>query len=48
MSRDASDTTKMRKQRVLFADKVVQETTLDANIKNWLVLEGGRGYRTIV
>jgi hypothetical protein len=37
----------MRKQRVLFADKVVQETTLGANIKNWLVLEGGRGYRTI-
>ena len=47
MSRDASDTTKLRKQRVLFADKVVQETTLAANIKNWLVLEGGRGYRTI-
>lgn len=46
-TRDASDTTKMKKQRVLFADKVVQETTLGANIKNWLILEGGKGYRTI-
>jgi len=44
--RDASYTTKLRKQRVLFADKVVQETTLGTNIKNSLVLEGGFSIRT--
>jgi len=41
-ARDASDITAIRRQRVQYADKVIQQTTLQDNLKNWLVLEGGR------
>jgi hypothetical protein len=38
----ASDTTTKRKQRVLYADKVIQQTTFDSGLKNHILLEGGR------
>jgi hypothetical protein len=38
----ASDTTLRRKQRTLFADRVVQKTTFDNALKNHILLEGGR------
>ena len=38
----ASDTTLRRKQRTLFADRVVQQTTFDNAVKNHILLEGGR------
>jgi hypothetical protein len=38
----ASDTTIKRKQRVLYADRVVQQTTFNNGLKNHILLEGGR------
>jgi hypothetical protein len=38
---DASSTTRRRKQRTLFADKVVQQATFDKGWKNYIKLEGG-------
>ncbi len=38
---ESSSLTSRRKQRALFANKVVQETSLSASITNHLVLEGG-------
>ncbi len=40
-TRDASDTTRRRKQRTLFADRIVQETTMQKGWKNHIRLEGG-------
>jgi hypothetical protein len=42
--RDASDTTRRRKQRVLYADKVIQQQTLETKVKIKVTLEGGGGY----
>lgn len=39
----ASDTTLRRKQRALFADKIVQQETFDKGWKTHIVLEGGSG-----
>ncbi len=38
----ASETTAKRKQRVLYADKVIQQTTFNNALKNHILLEGGR------
>ena len=38
---DASDKTKQRKGRTLFADRIVQQTIFDKGRRNWIVLEGG-------
>ncbi len=38
----SSDTTNKRKQRVLYADKIIQETMLANSQKNHILLEGGR------
>lgn len=37
----ASDTTRLRGQRVLYADKVIQETDLQAGLRNAIRLDGG-------
>jgi hypothetical protein len=37
----ASDTTTRRQKRVLFADRVIQQTTFNKGLKNYIVLEGG-------
>jgi hypothetical protein len=37
----ASDTTSRRKQRVLYADKIIQQTSFDKGWKKRIVLEGG-------
>ena len=37
----ASDTTARLKQRVLYADKIIQQTMFDRGLKNHIVLEGG-------
>jgi hypothetical protein len=37
----ASDTMLRRKQRVLFADKTIQETAVTEGLRARLVLEGG-------
>lgn len=38
----AADTTLRRKQRTLYADRIVQQTTFDNALKNHILLEGGR------
>jgi len=38
---DASSTTRRRKQRTLFADKVIQQTNFEKGWKNYIKLEGG-------
>ena len=38
----ASDTVLRRKQRILFADKTIQETAVAEGLRNRLVLEGGQ------
>ena len=38
---DASDKTKQRKGRILFADRVVQQTRFDKGRRIWIALEGG-------
>lgn len=43
MSNNASDTTQRRKQRVLYADKVIQQQTLENKLRIRVVLEGGGG-----
>ena len=40
MSRDASYTTSLRKNRVLYADKVIQEQTFQNNLKNHITRQG--------
>ena len=47
--RDASETTQRRKNRVIYADKVIQQTTFDNDVKNYIVREGvqrGKGAGT--
>jgi hypothetical protein len=45
MPKDASDTTLRRKQRVLFADRVVQDTTFANKGKNYILLEGNINHK---
>jgi hypothetical protein len=45
MPKDASDTTQRRKQRVLFADRVVQDTTFANKGKNYILLEGNINHK---
>lgn len=45
MPKDASDTTQRRKQRVLFADRVVQDTTFTNKGKNYILLEGNINHK---
>jgi len=40
--RDASDLTALKRRRTIYADKVIQLQTLQDNLKNWVLLEGGR------
>ena len=46
--RDASDTTRRRNQRTIYADKVIQTTGFDANLRNSLILEGSPPFRTAI
>ena len=46
--RDASDTTRRRNQRTIYADKVIQTTGFQANLRNSLILEGSPPYRTAI
>jgi hypothetical protein len=39
----ASETTARRKNRVIYADKVIQQTALQNNVKNYIVREGIQG-----
>jgi hypothetical protein len=41
MSKDASDTIRRRRNRVLYADKIYQQTAFDKGFKNYIILEGG-------
>ena len=41
---DASYTTWLRKQRMLYANKVIQQQSFTDDLTNTVVLEGGRGY----
>ncbi len=40
-NRNASDTTRRLRNRVLYADRVIQQTTFDNGLKNYIILEGG-------
>lgn len=38
--RDASDTTERRKNRMIYANKVIQQTAFENNLKNYIIREG--------